>query len=96
MNDPISSSELTDEEWVWIKDVIPAAKSGGRPRTLCMRATLNAIFYVTQGGLQGCMLPTNFPTWQSVDHYWRAWKRQGVWIRIHDTLRARPRTSGAA
>ena len=84
-------SDLTDEEWEWIKDVIPAAKSGGRPRTLCMRAVLNAIFYVTKGGIQWRMLPTNFPKWQSVYHYLRAWKLQGVWVRIHDTLRARVR-----
>ena len=37
------------------------------------------------------MLPTNFPKWQSVYHYLRAWKRQGVWVKIHDTLRARVR-----
>ena len=41
MNEKIYPSDLTDEEWEWIKDVIPAAKSGGRPRTLCMRAVLN-------------------------------------------------------
>ena len=91
MNEKTYPSDLTDEEWEWIKDVIPAAKSGGRPRTLCMRAVLNAIFYVTKGGIQWRMLPTNFPKWQSVYHYLRAWKRQGVWVRIHDTLRARVR-----
>ena len=52
MNEKIYPSDLTDEEWEWIKDVIPAAKRGGRPRTLCMRAVLNAIFYVTKGGIQ--------------------------------------------
>jgi putative transposase len=88
MNEKTYPSDLTDEEWEWIKEVIPAAKSGGRPRTLCMRAVLNAIFYVTKGGIQWRMLPTNFPKWQSVYHYLRAWKRQGVWVRIHDTLRA--------
>src|SRR5713101_510290 len=91
MNEKIYPSDLTDEEWEWIKDLIPAAKSGGRPRTLCMRAVLNAIFYVTKGGIQWRMLPTNFPKWQSVYHYLRAWKLQGVWVRIHDTLRARVR-----
>ena len=91
MNEKTYPSDLTDEEWEWIKDVIPAAKSGGRPRTLCMRAVLNAIFYVTKGGIQWRMLPTNFPKWQSVYHDLRAWKLQGVWVRIHDTLRARVR-----
>jgi putative transposase len=71
--------------------VIPAAQSGGRPRTLCMRAVLNAIFYVPKGGIQWRMVPTNFPKWQSVSHYLRAWKLQGVWVRSHDTLRARVR-----
>ena len=42
-------------------------------------------------GIQWRMLPINFPKWQSVYHYLRAWKRQGVWVRIHDTLRARVR-----
>lgn len=91
MNEKIYPSDLTDEEWEWIKDLIPAAKRGGRPRTLCMRAVLNAIFYVTKGGIQWRMLPGNFPKWQSVYHYLRAWKLTGVWVRIHDTLRARVR-----
>src|SRR2546425_8134078 len=64
MNEKIYPSDLTNEAWEWIKDLIPAAKSGGRPRTLGMRAVLNAIFYVTKGGIQWRMLPTNFPTWQ--------------------------------
>jgi putative transposase len=56
-----------------------------------MRAVLNAIFSVTKGGIQWRMLPVNFPKWQSVYHYLRAWKLTGVWIRIHDTFRARVR-----
>jgi putative transposase len=95
MNEKIYPSDLTDEEWEWIKEVIPAAKSGGRPRTLCMRAVLNAIFYVTKGGIQWRMLPINFPKWQSVYHYLRAWKLQGVGVSIHETLRARVREKAA-
>jgi putative transposase len=95
MNEKTYPSDLTDEEWEWIKEVLPAAKSGGRPRTLCRRAVLNAIFYVTNGGIQWRMLPTNFPQWQSVSHYLRAWKLQGVWGRIHATLRARVREQEA-
>src|SRR2546428_13361260 len=91
MNKQTYPSALPDEEWEWIKEVIPAAKSGGRPRTLWMRAVLNAIFSVTKGGIQWRMLPVNFPKWQSVYHDLRAWKLQGVWVRIHETLRARVR-----
>ena len=84
MNDTTYPSDLTDEAWEWIKEVIPAAKSGGRPRTRCMRAVLNAIFYVTKGGLKWRRLPTNVPKWQSVYPDLRAWQLQGVWVRIHD------------
>jgi len=41
------------------------------------------------------MLPTDFPKWQSVYHYLRTWKRAGVWVRIHDTIRARVRVKEA-
>src|SRR2546425_6059491 len=88
MNAKTYPSDLTDEEWEWITELIPAAKSGGRPRTLCIRAVLNAIFYVTKGGLQWRMLPVHLPKWQSVSHSLRAWKLPGGWVRIPDTLRA--------
>lgn len=80
-------SDLTDREWEYIKDMIPRAKPGGRPRTLDMRAVLNAIFYVVRGGVAWRMLPKDFPKWQSVYHYFREWKRSGVWKRLHDRLR---------
>ena len=38
-------SDLTDEEWAVIAPLIPAAKPGGRPRKVDMRAVLNALFY---------------------------------------------------
>jgi len=84
MHEKTYPSDLTDEAWAWITELIPAAKSGGRPRTLGMRAVLNAIFYVTKGGIQWRMLPTNFPKWHRVYHDLRTWKREGVWVRIHD------------
>ena len=84
MSGQTSPSDLTDEEGEGSTELIPAAKSGGRPRTLGMRAVLNAIFYVTKGGIQWRMLPTNFPKWHSVYDDLRTWKREGVWVRIHD------------
>jgi transposase len=31
-------------------------------------------------------LPHDLPSWQSVYHYFRLWKRDGTWLRIHDHL----------
>lgn len=88
MSEKIYPSDLTDEEWECIKELIPAAKPGGRRRELCMRDVLNAIFYVEKGGIQWRMLPRDYPKWKSVYHYFREWRLSGVWTRIHDTLRA--------
>ena len=52
-----------------------------------MREVLNAIFYILRGGCQWRMLPTEFPPYQTVYHYFWTWRRTGVWERMHDTLR---------
>jgi hypothetical protein len=36
-------SDLTNAQWERLEPLIPAAKSGGRPRTTDMRAAMNAI-----------------------------------------------------
>ena len=84
-------SDMTDSQWDHIKDLIPRAKVGGRPRTLNMRMVVNAIFYLVVSGIQWRMLPRDYPKWQSVYHYYRQWRIDGTWQRIHDILRARVR-----
>src|SRR5512138_2067104 len=71
--------------------MIPLAKPGGRPRSLEMRQVVNAILYVVVGGIQWRMLPKEYPAWQSVYGYFRAWRNDHTWQRIHDTLRAEVR-----
>lgn len=53
-----------------------------------MRLVVNAILYIVVGGVQWRMLPTDYPNWKSVYHYFRQWRDDGTWQRIHDTLRA--------
>ena len=56
-----------------------------------MRLVLNAMCYVLVGGVQWRMLPREYPNWKSVYHYFRQWRHDGTWQRIHDTLRAQVR-----
>jgi putative transposase len=84
-------SDLTDSQWEHIKELLPAAKSTGRPRELQMRQVINALFYLAVGGVQWRMLPKEYPNWQSVYYYFRLWRNSGDWQRLHDTIRARVR-----
>jgi putative transposase len=84
-------SDLTDAQWNCIKELIPAAKPGGRPRTLCMRAVINALLYLTVTGCQWRMLPSDYPNWQSVYTYFQRFRDDGTWQRIHETLRSQLR-----
>ncbi len=81
-------SDLTNREWEYIKALIPVAKPGGRRRRTDMRLTLNAIFYVTRTGVAWRYLPRDYPPWPTVYGYFRAWRQEGIWERIHDRLRA--------
>ena len=91
MKTQIYPTDLADRHWDCIKDLIPTAKAGGRPRSLDMRQVINAILYIVVSGSQWRMLPKDYPKWQSVYHYFRIWRDDGTWQRIHDTLRAEVR-----
>lgn len=80
-------SDLTDKEWQILEPLIPPPKLGGRPRKYAIREIVNAIFYVLRSGCSWRMLPHDFPDWQAVYHYFRAWRKDGTWQRIHNQLR---------
>ena len=80
-------SNLTAEQRVFIAPYLPVAKSGGRPRSTDLKAVLNAIFYVLISGCSWRMLPGDFPAWQTVYSYFRKWRLDGTWVRIHRYLR---------
>ncbi len=84
-------TDLTDAGWDLIKDLIPPPKPGGRKRELDMRAVVNAIFYVVDGGIKWRMLPHEYPNHNSVYWYFSQWRDSGDWQRMHDTLRAQVR-----
>src|ERR1019366_3597965 len=58
----------------------------GRPREHSQRELLNAIFYLTKTACQWRNLPTHFAPWGTVYHYFRIWKRNGLWVAIHTRL----------
>lgn len=79
-------SDLTEHQWELIKDLIPPARPGGRPRTTEVKLIVNAVFYLTRTGCAWRYLPKEYPPWKTVYDYFSAWKRAGLWQQIHITI----------
>jgi predicted kinase len=75
-------SDLTDPQRDLIEIVIPAAKSGGRPRATDMREVINAMLYLERSGCQWDMLPHDLPPKSTVYEYFAAWRKNGTWQRM--------------
>jgi transposase len=70
---------------------LSASKAPGRPRVHTLREILDAIFYIVRSGCAWRLLPHDFPPWKTVHHYFRTWRLDGTWERVHAALRKRLR-----
>ncbi len=86
-------SDLTDAQWRLIERRIPPAQPGGRYRSVNMRAVVNGILYLVRTGCSWRQLPHDFPPWGTVHWYYRCFRLDGTWQRIHDALRDKVRVS---
>ena len=87
-------SDLTDAQWRLIERRIPPAQPGGRYRSVNMRAVVNGILYLVRTGCSWRQLPHDFPPWGTVHWYYRCFRLDGTWQKIHDALRDKVRVSG--
>lgn len=90
-NRELYPTDLSDKQWALIAPLLPPPKYGGRPRQTDMQEIMNAVVYVVKSGCDWRMLPHDFPQWDLVYHYFRAWKQDGTWKKIHDALRGKLR-----
>jgi putative transposase len=84
-------TDLSDEEWEILKPYLPVPRASGRPRLHPLREILDAVFYVVRGGCAWRLLPHDFPPWKTVYHYFRYWRLDGTWERMHSALRKQVR-----
>jgi putative transposase len=74
-------TDLTDAQWALLAPLIPQPKPDGRPAVHPRRELVDAMLYWLRAGCAWRLLPHDFPPWKTVYHYWRLWRRQGVWTR---------------
>ena len=84
-------TDLTDAQWQLVAVLIPDAQPGGRPRKVDMREVLNGILYTLRTGCAWRHLPHDLPPWGTVHYYYRRFRIDGTWQRLHDKLREQVR-----
>src|SRR5262249_59285697 len=90
MNPQRYEPALTDDPYALVEPFLPKPKRMGRPPA-DLREVLNAILYLVRTGCQWRLLPKDFPPWSTVHTWYRRWRRDGTWERIHEALRQQVR-----
>lgn len=80
-------TDLTDEQWALLEPLLPRRKRRGRKPKYTLRDIVQAVLYLLRAGCAWRLLPKTFPPWSSVYGYFRRWIQNGLWQRIHDTMR---------
>ena len=80
-------SSLTHREWKLLEPLLPEPRLFGRPP----RYPKRAIFYAVRSGCAWRLLPHDLPPWRIVYYYFMVWRRDGLWQRMHGTLREQVR-----
>ncbi len=84
-------TDLSDAEWDRIASLFPAPCAHGRPRLHSSREIINAMLYLLRSVCAWRLLPHDLPPWKTVYHYFRLWNKNGLWERLHTTLREQVR-----
>jgi transposase len=82
----VYATELTPKQWQVLELLLPPAKSTSRPRTVSLMLVIQGILYVLVTGCAWRLLPKDFPAYSTVYYYFRQWRDDGTWKRVHDAL----------
>jgi len=75
-------SDVTDEEWEKIKDLIPSGNRSEHHK----RSLVNAVFYLVKTGCHWRQLPHDYPLYSTVWSFFRRARERGLWEKLTDVL----------
>jgi len=87
MEDTMARYELSDEQWRMLENLFPRQGRGGR--WLDHRTTLNGMLWILRSGAPWRDLPERDGKWQSVNHRFNRWRRDGTFERVLKALQIR-------
>jgi putative transposase len=79
-------TDLTDDQWQQVAQLLSASAALGRPRKLDLREVVNAILYLLHFDCGWRGLPARFPNRSSVRTYYDRWRQDGTWPSICKVL----------
>ncbi len=82
-----AETELTDDQWALIDNIIPPKPWTGRPR-VDDRRTINGILWVLRNGLSWADIPRKYGAPSTCNSRFLSWQKSGVWEKIYQTLLA--------
>jgi transposase len=86
-------SDVSDAEWALTAPLLPTPKPRGQERIHELREIINAIRYVLRGGIAWRAMPHDLPPWSTVWTYFRTWRDDGTWQRVHEALHRQVRVA---
>jgi len=80
------ATELSLEQYKLFEFLLNPTYTTGRPRSVSLISTRQAILSVLVTGCAWRVLPNEDPPYSMVYYYFRKWRQDGSWKRIHDHL----------
>jgi transposase len=80
------ATELSIEQYELFASLLSPSSQTGRPLSVRLMRVFQAILYVLVTGCAWRLLPKDYPPSSTVYYYFRKWRDDGSWQRIHDHL----------
>jgi len=88
MNRKPYPSDVTDEEWAFVKPYLTLMREDAPRREHDLREVYNGLRWIVKTGSQWRMMPHDLPPWYTVYQQMRRWLKAGVFEAIVNDLRA--------
>ena len=81
-------TDVSDEEWTFVAPYLALVREDSPQRVHDLREVFDALRWIVRTGASWCMLPHDFPPWETVYQQTRRWLKAGIFEQMVHDLRA--------